>query len=208
MTEPTEKREGLAAEFRRLAEFCRMPGTTFRTLVDELATRGHAFLSLVLSLLFFVPVVIPGLSVVAGAVILIAGLRMASGRPVWLPRRLLLRPVRGETMARLFERAERLARKMERIIRPRGRFMARNPTLHRFNGIVIALGGFLLLLPLPPGTNPPPAFGVALVSIGVLEQDGLFVASGYAVLALLALLFTLAAVVGIDHLHEWLAPYV
>jgi hypothetical protein len=187
-----------------LASLAREADTTLGKLLTDLASRGHALLALLLSCLFLVPAIIPGLSILVGFVILTAGIRMAMGLPVWLPGRLMRRPIRGERLIYMLVKIERFLRKLEGVIRPRGRFLARNPYAARLNGLAMAFGGFLLLLPLPPGTNPPPAFGVALLSIGILEQDGLFVVAGYAVLAAVGSLFALLGSLGAEGLGNFL----
>jgi len=49
-------------------------------------------------------------------------------------------------------------------------------------GIGLASGGFQLLLPLPPLvplSNTIPAVSVVLLTIGLIERDGVFVLAGY-----------------------------
>ena len=50
------------------------------------------------------------------------------------------------------------------------------------NGLVIFFCGFVLSLPLPiPFTNTIPAIAILLLSMGMMEEDGLFILLGYGV---------------------------
>ena len=105
---------------------------------------------------------------------------MWRGEELWLPSRLIDRPFNGRKLARVFEAAAGVFKRLEGLIRPRGLWL----TTHRFspqaNGAAMALCGLLILVPLPPPTNFPPASALLLISLGILEADGLLLALGYA----------------------------
>ena len=61
---------------------------TLGTLLDKLGDEGMLLLTILLTLVFLIPVSIPGVSTVFGAVILLVGISRLSGRPLWLPQRL------------------------------------------------------------------------------------------------------------------------
>jgi len=66
---------------------------------------------------------------------------------------------------------------------------------------MISLGGLLLFLPLPPGTNAPPALALILLCIGTLQHDIVFVILGTLILFLFTLALLSLALLGLDLLQ-------
>jgi hypothetical protein len=64
------------------------------------------------------------------------------------------------------------------------------------------VAAFVLLLPLPPGTNFPPALCIILMAGGLLERDGRFILAGYLAFALNVVFFALFAIYG-QRLIQW-----
>jgi len=168
----------LSDEFNRLSKLCEGNTVTLLTLLKSIRLRGHALLTLFLAFPFMLPIPVPGLSVLFGLMIMYAGIRIALGQKPWLPRKWLRRKLPASIFAKIFTAGEKVFRRFEWIIKPRGKFL-HAPWLQTLNGILICLAGFLLSLPLPPGTNFPPALVIVFLSIGMLEEDGLAIALGY-----------------------------
>lgn len=164
------------AEVIRLAE--RGP-VTARLLLDHLAARGHALLALLLVLPFLQPVPLVGLSTPIGLALALLGAFMALGKPPWLPQRWLDKELSPQLVLRAVKIGQRLLTRAERFIKPRGRWLHAHPWANAMAGVIIAISGFELALPLPIiFTNTMPALVIAVLSVGLLEQDGLWVASG------------------------------
>jgi hypothetical protein len=163
---------------------------------------------IVLGLPFCLPIPLPGLSVVFGVVLVFVGLRIAFGHRPWLPRWLLNRPLKQESLLGLARALARFEKRTSKMLRPRLVILCRDPRIHRLNGILVALMGVLLALPLPiPFTNIPAAIPILLIGLGMLEDDGLFVVFGYATaffaFGIFAALFWFGGV-GIEHiLKAW-----
>lgn len=155
-------------------------------------SQGSAVISAAFSLPFVLFIPIPGLSMLLGAVIFFNGWRIARKKPLWLPRFLANRPISSQNTARHARQTLRFLKKIEKIIRPRGVIFQTQPILEVINGIVLACAGFFLLLPLPPGTNFLPGLAACFLSLGILEQDLLFVFLAYT--ALLANIVLLIAI--------------
>src|SRR5512145_1202411 len=69
------------------------------TLIEILDRIGHdslMFLTLLLSLVFLVPVSIPGVSTVFGSAILMIGISRLFNRKLWLPKRIANRTIASE----------------------------------------------------------------------------------------------------------------
>ncbi|MEP0772956.1 MAG: exopolysaccharide biosynthesis protein [Acidobacteriota bacterium] len=163
-------------EVIRLAE---QGPVTARLLLDHLAARGHALLALLLVLPFLQPVPLVGLSTPIGLALALLGAFMALGKPPWLPRRWLDRELSPQLVLRAVRIGQRLLARAERFIKPRGRWLHAHPWANTMAGVIIAISGFELALPLPIiFTNTMPALVIAVLSVGLLEQDGLWVALG------------------------------
>lgn len=86
-------------------------------------------------------------------------------------------------------------------MRPRNALLVTNPIVQRINGFIIFICGLLLMLPLPPGTNFTPGLTVFLLSIGILEEDGLFVLLGYFAFLINLAFFILLPIWGFETLE-------
>ncbi|MEK7859653.1 MAG: exopolysaccharide biosynthesis protein [Elusimicrobiota bacterium] len=194
--------EGLAPPLRLsghlllLAERCAGERVTFRTLLPGLDSRDHALLTLFLALCFMHPFPIPGISQILGIMIVIAGARMSQGLGPWIPERWLDHGLPGGVLGKVLGFSGRQLRRVEYLIKPRGRFLTAHPWVRRLNGAAIVCCGLLVLLPLPPPTNFPPAIALMLLSIGVAEDDVVLLGLGYAALLATTVLFGAILVLG------------
>lgn len=149
-----------------------------KDLLKKAGTIGPVLLTLVLSVPFVFFIAIPGLSMIFGLVILIVGSRLALHRPFWIPAFLERKEISGDRIIHCMVKIIRFLKKIEKYVKPRGRFHNERLLLSTFNGCILALSGFFLLLPLPPGTNFLPGLTVLLLSLGILEGDiGLIIGS-------------------------------
>ena len=161
-----------------------------RLLLHHLAGRGHALLALFLVLPFLQPVPLVGLSTPVGVAITLLGIFMVLGKPPWLPKRWLDKELPQNVVLRTVEVGRRLLHRAERFIRPRGRWLHAHPWANGIAGAMIAVSGFELALPLPIiFTNTMPALVIAVLAVGLLEQDGLWVAVGGALFLAVASVF-------------------
>lgn len=175
---------------------------TAQVLVDHLSTRGHALLAFFLALPFLQPVPLPGLSTPFGAAIAVLGLLMALGRPTWLPRRWLRRDLPSAQLVRIVRTGQRLLRRVERFIKPRGVWFHRHRWARPIAGIVIAISGAELALPLPIAfTNTLPALVIATTAVAMLEEDAILAAVGWVLFVLALVVFGLIVLLPFLGLH-------
>ena len=122
-------------------------------LVDELGAQGMLMLVILLTLVFLIPVSIPGVSTVFGAVIVLVGIARIAGRPLWMPGAVRRRSV------------------------PAGRMRA----VGLFNDAALILGAVLLMAPFGfiPFSNTVPGVALMCLAIGLLQRDGLMVLLGH-----------------------------
>lgn len=119
----------------------------------------------------------PGVSTVLGAPLLFLSLQLMLGLKPWLPGVVAQRSIARDDLAALVRRVLPWLQKAERLLRPRWRFMVR-PPLENLAGLVCLLLAVVLMLPVPLG-NTLPALAIALMALGVLERDGLWMLAGW-----------------------------
>jgi hypothetical protein len=190
----------LSAELHQLAETFRERTVTLRELIATLGDRATALLVVILALPFCAPVSIPGLSVPFGAVILLLSAGYATGRPLWLPERLLAVELPPRFFRGLLKATSRLLGWIERRMRPRWLWFTAGRGWLRLHSLTVCAGAFLLLLPLGgiPFTNTLPALVVVFGTLGMLERDGAAVAAAYGLLVATLAYFALFAGVAFE----------
>ncbi|MEY4631427.1 MAG: hypothetical protein RIQ81_1547 [Pseudomonadota bacterium] len=188
----------LSGELAALRDMAELRPLTIGDFLAVLNTRGHAFLCLVIGFPFLTPVPLPGVSVPFGLLILIAGISMAAGVAPWIPGWLARKKIPQEIMVKALGITLKVLQKVEFLVKPRGAVFLQLPGLNRLSGLAMAFCGGLLALPLPPGTNFPPALGIVLVALGCLERDSLLLGLGYMVTMLNAAMFGFVAFFGFE----------
>jgi hypothetical protein len=158
-------------------------------LLTETAAHNQALLTLILSLPFLLPVPLAGLSIPFGLCIFFIATRMLLGKSLWLPKFLRNRIVSQTQTEKIFSKLRPLASRLSRFVKPRGVFFLNRPGTKKLAYFFISLSGLLLALPLPPGTNAPPALTAVLLSMGVLEHDGLYLILGFLCFFAISILF-------------------
>jgi hypothetical protein len=144
--------------------------------------RGVAMLILVLDIPFMIPVPNP-LSTIFGTAIILLALRLIVRGPSLLPGFVLRRRVPNAILKRVAERGVWFSKKMERVIRPRLHFVHGWPAMKTAIGVGIIVSAVVLALPVVV-PNIIPASAVLLLTIGMIEEDGMVILSGYLVGAL------------------------
>ncbi|MEN5060617.1 exopolysaccharide biosynthesis protein [Luteimonas sp. TWI1416] len=151
-------------------------------LVDELGAQGMLLLVILLTLVFLIPVSIPGVSTVFGAVIVLVGAARMMGRPLWLPAAVRRRSVPAGRMRGALDAGLRWVRRLERITRP-GRLagLTHGRGIGLFNDAALILGAVLLMAPFGfiPFSNTVPGVALMCLAIGLLQRDGMMVLLGH-----------------------------
>jgi hypothetical protein len=147
----------------------------------------------IIMLLLAVVAIAPGVSLVAGLLLMIPAFQMIAGHmaPVF-PRRIADRPLSTRHLAAMVQRAVPMLRYLEKIIHPR--WPLSPGAMKRVVGLVVLLLGVTLIVIPVPLSNVVPALASALISLAYLEEDGLM---------LLIVLLAGVAVLGVAAEAAW-----
>ncbi|NSX34689.1 exopolysaccharide biosynthesis protein [Brevundimonas vesicularis] len=162
---------------RRLADDGGDAGLTLHEIRDRLDERAYGLLILLLS----IPCLVPGLygvpQVVGLIVILLAGQMLVGREEPWLPRWFLNLRCKGSWLKAMADFAETKLSWIDRLSRPRLRRFADGPG-EKLAAVFMILATVTIVMPL---TNTIPSIALALLSVGLIQRDGLFVLAGCAV---------------------------
>ncbi len=133
------------------------------------------------TLMFSIPSLLPmppGLPTLVGVALLIVSIQMVIGRQeLWLPGFLSKRRFSRALLVSGFTKITPYLEKAERLARPRLLFMTGKGATVGI-GLVVLIMAVVLILPLPPGGNFPPALACAVLGLGLAQRDGVIVLIG------------------------------
>jgi hypothetical protein len=147
--------------------------------------------------------VVPGVSIVAGMLLIILAVQMIEGRPApAFPDGLADRPLPAKHLATVIRRFLPALKYLEQIAHPRW------PTPHdatkRVVGVAVLILSIAVAFTPLPLSNIPPALAIALISLAYLEEDGLLLAIGLAFGATILTIQVYAAWEAIGDLSRWI----
>jgi hypothetical protein len=162
-------------------------------LINGLGNRAFGPALLVCALPEALPLPIAGVSAIIGIPLLLLSIQLLLGfsKPR-LPRWLADRPVKRQTLEQAIHYTLRFLRKFEHIIRPRWKF-ATTPPVQRLLGLLFLLLSVVIFLPIPFG-NVLPAIAIVVISLGLIEEDGMLVVTGIIAAVLILVTMTSAIV--------------
>lgn len=155
---------------------------TIQEIFDLMGPPEVSLIAWILYLPFILFFQVPGFSIIVSLLIIWQGVRTAQQKKFWLPKKLKKKHVSGDHFAHYISFTIRFLKKLEKIAHPRGTVYQQHPLLLSFNGCMMALGGCFLLFPV--GTDLVPGLGVLLLSVGMLEEDILWMVCAYGVFAI------------------------
>ncbi|HEY4664557.1 MAG TPA: exopolysaccharide biosynthesis protein [Comamonas sp.] len=164
---------------------------TLKELLERSGRQGMLLICALSTLPFLIPVSIPGVSTVFGAAIVLLASALFLNRLPWLPQRILLKPLDANKLVPVLHKGVAVVSKIDRWVKERWLGLTSVPML-RLNCAAVVFGGLLLMAPLGPipFSNTAPAVGILLLTVGLLQRDGLFVILGYLGLVLSVVYFS------------------
>lgn len=163
--------EQLATIIRNLPE----DKLTLGELLDVFGDEGLLLLTMLLTLVFLIPVSIPGVSTVFGAAILLVGISRLVGRPLWLPAKLKDKALPADKLRPGLAGGMAWVRRLERISRPhRLRGFVDGRVQDLLNNLAFILAALLLMAPFGfvPFSNTLPALALLFYAVGLIQRDG------------------------------------
>ncbi len=151
-------------------------------LIDRCGEEGLLLVSALLTLVFLIPVSIPGVSTVFGAVILLIGISRLRGRALWLPARVKRYDVPVKKLRPALSRGLKWVHRLEKISRPlRLSSLAEGRVIDAINNTAFILAALLLMSPFGfvPFSNTLPGIALLFYSIGLAQRDGVAVLFGH-----------------------------
>lgn len=175
--------ESLTGRLKHLIDRLPQSGVTFRQLVHLVGADGMMILTALLTLVFLIPVSIPGVSTVFGAAILLIGVSRLMGRELWVPRAIQDRVLPTDKLRPALHRALGWLHPVEKVSRAnRLGWLAAGGPIGMLNNCALILGAVLLMAPFGfvPFSNTLPALALLLLAIGLLQRDGVCILLGHA----------------------------
>lgn len=148
---------------------------TLKEILDMIGDDSLMFLTIFLSLVFLVPVSIPGVSTVFGSTILLIGVSRLFRRGLWLPERIAHRTISAEKLKAVLNRALVWFRRQEKVSRPhRMNWLTTEGKMDIFNSLSFIFAAVLLMAPFGfiPFSNTLPAIALIFLAVGSMQKDG------------------------------------
>jgi hypothetical protein len=178
---------------------------TLAEIRDLLGQDGLLLLTVFLTIVFLIPVSIPGTSTAFGAAIVLIAVSRLLNRSLWLPTRFLKRQLPADRLRTVLSKGVIWFHQFERISRSdRLKWLTCNRCIGALNNCAIIMGAGLLMAPfgLIPFSNTLPAAAILFLAIGLLQRDGVCILLGYLVNIATIAYFMLLIVGGGAAVHE------
>jgi hypothetical protein len=171
-----------SAVLQRLHDEAPTDHFTLGWLMRSLRKRSFGIIMLLLALV----AIAPGLSIVAGLLLMIPAFQMIAGKPAPVfPRRIATHSLPTKHLAAVVQRSLPVLRYLEKVVHPRW-YTPLEATKRLVGTVVVVLSATLVFIPIPL-SNVVPALVIALISLAYLEEDGVLLS-----IALLAAVIVLA----------------
>jgi hypothetical protein len=179
---PQPRDASLGEQLASIIEQLPADSITLGALLDVFGEDGLLLLTALLTLVFLIPVSIPGVSTVFGGAILLIGVSRLLGKPPWIPRRLRDKSLPAAKLRPALTGGMAWVRRLERVSRPhRLRAAVDGRIAGLFNNLAFILAAVLLMAPFGfvPFSNTLPGVALLLYSIGFIQRDGVAVLLGH-----------------------------
>lgn len=151
-------------------------------ILELVGREGMLLLVAFLTLVFMVPVSIPGVSTIFGAAILLIGISRIFGRTLWLPKRFKERALPADKLRHALEKGLVWIPRLEKVSRPhRMAWLTQGRMMNIINDGALILGAVLLMAPFGfiPFSNTVPGIALLFLAVGLIQRDGAAVLLGH-----------------------------
>lgn len=172
---------------------CKSDQITLFELMKALHERGFGLLMAFFALPTSVPALVPPATTIISIPLIFFSVQMLMGlQSPWLPRVLGQWSLGRKSLIYLLEKAANLLKRIERVLTPRLSF-ASNRWGERLLGIFSLIFSISVAIPLP-FTNLLPSIGILIMSLGLLNRDGVWMIGGM-IFGVLGIIFTLLVII-------------
>ena len=156
-------------------------GVTLSAVLELIGREGLLVFCVFLTLPFMVPVSIPGVSTVFGAIIFLIGMSVMFNRAMILPERFMKRIFPSDKLRVALKKGDVWLERLEKISHSRFHGLTDGHGMLRLNGFMLVLGAVLLMFPfgLVPLSNTLPGLAILFLAVGILQEDGVCILLGY-----------------------------
>lgn len=175
-------KQSISHRLRALIRSLPRTGITVGDLVERVGNDGLLILTALLTLVFLIPVSIPGVSTVFGAAVLLIALSRLFRSQLWIPARVENKVLKSRKLRPMLRKSLTWLQKIEHVSRPnRIEWISADGAMERMNNGALVLGALLLMMPfgLIPFSNTFPAIALLLLTIGLLQRDGVCILLGH-----------------------------
>jgi hypothetical protein len=156
-------------------------GISLERFLHDLGERGILVGLAFLTIPFLFGVSIPGTSAPFGVLICLVSWQLLFRRPIWIPKNIGRIHLSCSAIEKVKSKSLPWIVRLEAKIKPRWEICFKASIIQKLHVLIMMISGILLTAPIPiPLTNTFPAYAVLLLSIGILERDGMLVAVGHA----------------------------
>lgn len=172
---PLADEESLGAQIEGMIARLPPDHVSLGALLDLFGDEGLLLVTILLTLVFLIPVSIPGVSTVFGAAILLVGVSRLLGRQLWVPRRVRERQLPSDRLRPALVGGLRWVARLERLSRPHRLSVLVDGRVQDFvNNLAFIAAALLLMAPFGfvPFSNTIPAIALLAYAIGFIQRDG------------------------------------
>jgi len=175
---------------------------SFSDLKNSLRERGFGLLMLIFAMPISLPLPLPpGFASLPAIPLLLFSIQMIMGlSSPWLPKWVDNKSIKRTTLATVIEKAAPFLKKIEKRLKPRLSF-ASSRTGERLIGAFAFVFSICIMIPLPL-THMVPAIGISIMSLGLLNKDGITIIIGMLIGSAGAAISMFVVVLGDEAFHK------
>jgi len=171
-------KNSLSSKLKNLIDKLPEDDISILEIKQELSADGTLLLIALLTIIFLIPVSIPGLSTIFGGAIILITISLILSKELWLPSKISEKEFSASQIKKGLNMGLKWFIRLEKIAKTnRLEFLTNNKLVETINYISILLGTLLLMFPFGfiPFSNTLPALAILCFCIGIMAKDGLII---------------------------------
>lgn len=171
------KQKSLSNQIKEIIESTNEEKISIGQLKDKMESTSYALLMIIFCLPLLIPIPTPGLSAIVSLPLLFLTFQLMIGKTSpWFPKKISKISLKISDIVKIIEKLEPYIIKIEKFLKPRLEILIQKKA-YNFIGAYCFLLSILIILPIPFG-NVIPAISIFIISLGLLQKDGVFVSAG------------------------------